>query len=286
MKITNQWLWAQDAIRRGWHIFPIEPGDKRGAFTHPGSPYRIQWYESATNNLDLAATWWEYNPEYNIGISAKKSGLLIVDCDTTKEDTVYDHGADQYQRLVKEVAGDWWWEKAIDTYQVNTPSGGLHLYYAWPDDVKASQRSLDSLLDVRSNGGEKGGYVVGAGSVTTQGPYYVPEGVPSPVQEAPSWLIELVRHKEPKRRLDEPFTKPYAVFDRYRGLREAITNAAEGNRNATLNWAIYQMVRDDPEGVHETHCLEEFREVALGAGLTDVEVTRTIHSAYQGARRG
>lgn len=285
MTTTNQWLWAQDAIRRGWHIFPCEVGDKRGALTQPNSPYRIQWYESATNNLDLAATWWEYQPEYNIGISCKKSSLLVVDCDTPKQDVVYDHGEDQFRRLVREVAADWWWDRVRDTYTVTTPSNGVHYYYRWPEDVKASQRSLDSLLDVRTNGGDKGGYVVGAGSQTPTGLYHVSQGVAPEVQDAPSWLVELVRLKEPVKRLDEPFVKPYAVFDRYAGLREALEGAAEGNRNAMCNWVVYQAVEDDPD-LTEDDVLKEFLDPAVRVGLTELEARRTIHSAWTGARRG
>jgi hypothetical protein len=281
---STQWLFAQDAIRRGWYIFPCEPGEKAGAYTTPGGPYRIQWYESATNNLDLAATWWEYNPEYNIGISCKKSNLLVVDCDTAKEDFVHDHGVDQYKRLVKDMAADWWWEQIIDTYQVNTPSLGLHLYYKWPADVKASQRSLDSLLDVRTNGGTKGGYVVGAGSITPQGVYHCnPEGIATELRDAPSWLVDLVRFREPRKPLDEPFVKPFAAFDKYRGLRDTLAGADEGNRNATLNWAAHQMAKDEcePEDI-----VGEFLETALNVGLTETEARRTIHSAWRGANSG
>lgn len=283
--ISNQWLWAQDAIRRGWFIFPCEPGDKRGALVQPGSPYRIQWYESATNNIDLAAAWWEYQPEYNIGISAKKSGLLIVDCDTPKTDSVQDHGEDQYRRLVESQGHDW--TETRDTYIVETPSKGVHYYYLWPGAVKASQRSLDTLLDVRTNGGDKGGYVVGAGSVTPSGPYNVPDGVPSPVQDAPAWLVELVRAKEPKRRLDEPLggrrgNRLDSFFDEYHGLRNAVLTAAEGNRNETLNWAAHQMAKD---GCTEDKILAELYSPARANFLEETEVRRTIHSAWS-ANRG
>jgi hypothetical protein len=281
MSATTQWMFAEDAIRRGWSIFPCEPGEKAGAFAHPGSKFRIQWYEAATDRLDLAARWWEYNPDYNIGISCKKSNLLVVDCDTPKMDMTYDHGADQFKRLTKEIAAAWWWEKVIDTYQVETPSKGLHLYYNWPPHVKASQRSLDSLLDVRTNGGTKGGYVVGAGSVVGSGWYHVTN--PAPVRDAPSWLVDLVRYKEPRKPLDEPFVKPFAMFDRYRGLREAVRESDEGNRNATLNWAAHLMAKDEcePEDI-----VGELLESALYAGLTEQESRRTMHSAWRAANRG
>lgn len=281
MNITTQWLWAQDAIRRGWYIFPCEPGQKQGAFTTPGGPYRIQWYESATNNLDLAATWWEYNEQYNYGISCKKSNLLVVDCDAPKDGGT-DNGIDQFERLIKSSGASW--EDTTDTYQVWTPSGFLHLYYNWPEGVKASQRKLDKDLDVRCNGGPKaGGYVIGAGSVTSAGVYHVPE-VASPVRDCPAWLVDAVKVKPPKRRLDAPTALEKGTstfFDEYSGLRNAVRSAADGNRNETLNWAAHQMAKD---GCPENTIHHELWRPALDAGLSEVEITRTIHSAWRSAQ--
>jgi hypothetical protein len=281
----TQLRFALDAHKRGWHIFPCEPGEKQGALLCPGTdkPWRIKWYETATNDVNQIIEWWTTNPECNIGVSAKKSGLLIVDCDVPKfgdntgdECDSYNDGWDQFQMLCEKRGVDW--ETTIDTYQVETPSKGVHLYYHWPPDTQASQASLDSLLDVRSNGGDKGGYVVGAGSKTGSGWYHVIN--PAPVKVAPPWLIEECRYREPVRAATSPFTGAHAISST--GLHATVRNAPEGNRNMALFWAVAQFAEEHPD-LSMTQLFNEFLDDAVEAGLTLTEIHGTVASGYRKA---
>lgn len=279
----TQMRFALDAVRRGWHIFPCEPGEKQGALLYPGTdkPWRIKWYESATNDVNQVIQWWSERPDYNIGVSAKKSALLIVDCDVPKDwdDAPLYDGWDNFQRLCERRGVSW--EDTVDTYQVQTPSKGVHLYYDWPPDVHASQASLDTLLDVRSNGGDKGGYVVGAGSLTGGG-WYHPIN-PAPVKIAPAWLIEECKDRPPARAVSAPFTRPHAISST--GLHETVRSAAEGNRNNALHWAVAQAAEEQPD-LTVDELFDEFVEDASDAGLTMMEIRGTVASAYRKAHHG
>lgn len=51
-------------------------------------------------------------------------------------------------------------------HTVAAGGGGKHLYYRWSPSVQSSQDSiLKGLLDARGNGGERDGYVLGAGDI-------------------------------------------------------------------------------------------------------------------------
>lgn len=275
----TQMRFALDACRRGWHIFPCEPGEKQGTLLYPHQedrPWRIKWYESATNDVNQILSWWTWRPDYNIGVSAKKSGLLIVDCDVIKDWDEPTDGWDQFRQVCETHGVSW--EDTVDTYQVETPSKGVHLYYQWPEGVQASQASLDRRLDIRSNGGTKGGYVVGAGSVTNVGWYHVIN--PAPVKMAPAWLIEACKDKPPAHATVDPFTRPYAISST--GLHETVRNAGEGNRNNALHWAVAQHAEEQPD-LTVDDLFNDFVEDATEAGLTLVEIRATVASGYRRA---
>ncbi len=81
---------------RGWHVFPLRPGDKRPAFpAHPanrcdGSDPRCRaghagWEQRATTDPDRIRRAWTARP-YGIGIACGPSGLVVIDLDTPKDD--------------------------------------------------------------------------------------------------------------------------------------------------------------------------------------------------------
>jgi hypothetical protein len=285
MNTSTQILFAMNAQSKGWSIFPCEPGDKRGAFIKP-TTWRLRWYDEATNDILQIAKWWGENRDYNIGISAKKSNLLIIDCDVPKEADATTDGWDQFKALCERRGVSW--EDTIDTYQVETPSLGVHLYYQWPAELQASQAKLDTYLDVRSNGGEKGGYVVGAGSYihneddhTRSGWYHVIN--PADVAECPPWLREEVTAKRHIISNKELFTGPHAVSDT--GLHNFARMASEGSRNDSLFWAVAKKAEEDPEADVES-LFELFVEDAEHVGLTPQEIRATVRSAYNKVRNG
>jgi hypothetical protein len=287
--------YAAQAVSKGFHIFPVEPGEKTPHKIRPDKPYTIKWSEVATNDINQVVRWWTYSPEANIGIAAKPSGLLVVDCDMPKRDYqlrdtpwgyIHDQlgplvdGADVLREMCRRFDDDY--DRFAETYRVCTASMGLHLYFRWPYGVQASQASpVPGLVDIRCNGGQRGGYVLGPGSVTAKG-HYIEENQ-LPIADAPPWLVELCREK-PRPKVEKPvFAQPGHAS--YSGLVESVRTAQEGNRNNCLLWAARSMCED---GATEEECIDLLVPAAMECGLDGGErqAISTIRSAYrlQGAK--
>ncbi|WP_445269042.1 bifunctional DNA primase/polymerase [Streptomyces sp. DSM 41634] len=181
---------ALDAAERGWHVFPLIPGDKRPAIRN--------WTERATTDTSRITRCWNHAP-YNIGVATGPSNLLVVDLDTPKTPDdlpptelagpgICD-GRDVFLKLCLQHTGRG--ELAPDTHSVATTSGGHHLYFTAPADIELRNTAgkLGWKIDTRANGG----YVVGAGSAITgkTAPYRTV--VPVAPQPVPAWLLDLLR---------------------------------------------------------------------------------------------
>lgn len=284
---------ALSAQRRGFSVFPVTPGQK---VPHPAAGYRDAagfhgWGETATSDVNRIIHFWtQVDPNANVGIACKPSQLLVVDLDKAKEannlagtDYAYLHAA-YGDRVDGEAVFDEMRYKAgafcdwdQETFQVRTGSGGLHLYYWWPDHwPKISQASpIKGVVDVRGNGGQWGGYVLGAGSVTDAGAYQVEHDFK--VALAPAWIQRLVAEKphQPKVRVSG-LRQPGAIS--WSGLVESVRNAGEGNRNNALLWAARAMCSD---AATEQECRDVLGPAATEAGLPYFEIERTIESAYR-----
>lgn len=293
---------AVNALSRGFWIFPVEPGDKLPHRIRPDADHRIRWGEAATNDMSKVIQWWQYSPEANIGIAAKPSGLMIVDCDIAKEPDIlrntpqgkpweylhdkygsYLDGSDVLREMCRRF-GDDYARLSGATYAVCTASMGLHLYFRWPGGVQASQASpVPGLVDIRCNGGQRGGYVLGAGSATAKGSYVAENDLP--VADAPPWLIELCREKPKPARVKPLFSQPRGGGG-YSGLVDTVRYAPDGNLNNSLLWAARAMCED---GASEEECVGLLAPVYVecdGRG-GERQAMATIRSAYrlQGAKQ-
>ncbi|WP_432112765.1 bifunctional DNA primase/polymerase [Streptomyces sp. S1] len=299
--------YAAQAVSRGFHIFPCNPAgtenpekpgeliEKWPHLLRSGKPYKVKWGDVATNDMTQILRWWTHSPEANIGVACKPSGILVVDCDIPKKpgllrDTPWGYlhetlgplvdGSDVLREMCSRYGDDY--ARFERTYRVCTASLGLHLYFRWPAGVQASQASpVPGLLDIRCNGGSKGGYVLAAGSMTYKGSYVAENNLP--IADAPPWLVELCREK-PK------LKPPRAMFSHaghasYSGLVESVRLAQEGNRNNCLLWAARSMCED---GATEEECVDLLVPAALECGLDGGErqALATIRSAFrlQGAK--
>lgn len=162
---------------RGWHVFPLRPGDKRPAFPdHDAARCNARdprckdghqgWEPRATIDPARIERAWTARP-FNIGIACGPSGLVVIDLDRPKpgqtpppayrQPGIRD-GADVLAMLCE--ANDQ--PLPVDTYAVRTASGGMHLYYAAPTAAPLGNSAgrLGWLIDTRA----RGGYVVAAGS--------------------------------------------------------------------------------------------------------------------------
>lgn len=289
---------ALKAQRRGLYIFPVAPSLK---VPHAKAGYRDAagdfhgWGETATNDLNQILTFWtKVDPYANIGVACKPSELLVVDLDKAKEPGKlvgtdwaylhegygdYVHGEEVWDEMVYKLGGG----QVPQTYAVRTGSGGTHLYFQWPAHWgPISQASpVKGIVDVRGNGGQWGGYVLGEGSVTDSGPYYHLFNGCGP-QIAPEWLRRLVTPRPVTQRPKAPRSPGLFTWG---GLAQTVRSAGEGNRNNATVWAARTMCE---EGATVEDALRELGPAAQEAGLGWAEIERTIRSAYrtQGYRDG
>ena len=228
---------------RGLHVFPLGPDSKIPAL-------RRDWETRATTNRSTIRRCWETGP-YNIGIACGPSGLLVVDCDTPKDQAPpppapfnvpgVTEGADVLAALAERYAEPFPWH----TYHVTTGRAGLHLYFRQPEGepLRNTAGRLGWLIDTRGTGG----YVVGPGSVVDGRPYRgFGEIEPAPL---PGWIARQLtapKHRPaPTRPPGKPQAGPhhggaYAA----KVLREELAKilaAGRGARNDTLNKVAFNL---------------------------------------------
>jgi hypothetical protein len=291
---------ALGAAGRGWHIFPLRPGAKRPALHHaercprtgPCQDGHAGWEQRATTDPGRIRAAWAHGP-FNIGIATGPSGLVVVDLDTAKDELPPPPwnvpGVRDGQDVLAVLAEQAGQPVPLDTFTVATPSGGMHLYFRAPSDVKLRNtegdkgRGLGWRVDTRAHGG----YIVAPGSVLDGHPYaVVVDRDPAPL---PSWLIDRLRPAP----LSSTPTDPVAVRSGARRSRyldaairlecERVHSAPKGQRNARLYVAavaLGQLVAGQSltEAEHERVLLTAAgRHIAVGA-YSEQQARATIAS--------
>jgi Bifunctional DNA primase/polymerase, N-terminal len=279
---------ALDAVLRGWHVFPCAVGGKRPAL-------RGNWQELATRSTDQVRDWWARAP-YNIGIACGPSGLVVIDLDLPREDAGDEDpdedgalfplsGADRLSRLARANRERY----PGDTYVVDTPSGGCHLYFSAADGkARNSAGAVAPHIDVRAGGG----YVVGAGSRVGGQAYTARNGAREPAP-LPSWLGRLVAEAPvalpvPAPRLpvaDLAQGRAYAMAA-LRAETSRVAAAVPGTRNDTLNRAAFSLGQLVAAGLlPPVPVITGLISAAMHAGLPEEEAVRTVRSGMTGGAR-
>ncbi|MDX2733520.1 bifunctional DNA primase/polymerase [Streptomyces sp. PA03-2a] len=273
---------ALQAAERGWHVFPLRPADKRPAL-HGESVCPLigdcagghrKWEDRATIDPDRIRRAWADRP-FNIGIATGPSGLVVVDLDMPKQksSTGTPTGVTTFEALC-ERAG----QPVPTTYRTRTASGGHHLYFTAPPDIRLTNSAgrLGKLIDTRAHGG----YVVAAGSFTATGPYTVTD--PTPAASLPEWLYALLAPRQPSRALMAVPSSSKASRYATAALRAetaTVRTAHEGERDCTLLSAARALGRfiawgDLPRSVVE----EALHEAGESAGLSSRQCRSTVRS--------
>ncbi|WP_101389229.1 bifunctional DNA primase/polymerase [Streptomyces sp. TLI_146] len=155
-----------------------------------------------------------------------------------------------------------------ETVVVITPSGGRHIWLTGPPDrvVPNSASRLAPGIDVRG----AGGYLVGPGSLTSNGVYRLAPGTahlaPAP---CPGALLDLLT---PPARAHHP--RAHGA-DRGHGLVQFVLAAHEGQRNTRLFWAACRAYEN---GIGDA-LADHLTAAAVRTGLTEREARATIASA-------
>ncbi|MEW1686563.1 bifunctional DNA primase/polymerase [Streptomyces sp. NPDC091265] len=277
---------ALRAAERGWHVFPLRPGDKRPALhgetacpgTGPCATGHLKWEQRATTDPDRIRAAWSAGA-WNVGIATGPSGLVVVDLDRPKPNSEAGapDGAANLSALC-ERAG----HPVPRTRTVRTASGGRHWYFAAPAAARLHNTAgtLAPLVDTRA----WGGYVVATGSAV-HGRRYTVEG-PALINPLPAWLLQRLVPPHPKPVAAVPGPAPVPLrAHRYAETvlqreRDTVRAAGEGRRNTTLLTSVRAVGRFVAWDDLPRHVVEAaFQAEGETVGLTPAECRATITSA-------
>nr|WP_184956993.1 bifunctional DNA primase/polymerase [Actinoplanes abujensis] len=274
---------ALSAAARGWHVFPLRPGDKRPAIE--------RWETRATVDPDRIRRCWQTGP-YGIGLACGPSGLVVLDFDARKTGQAAPEGREGYLHgwgVFTDLCADLGHPIPNHTYAVATGRGGLHLYFRHPEhgELRNTAGALGWLIDTRAHGG----YVVAAGS-TVAGRLYTVRLDTRPTT-LPGWLTDRLR-PAPLRPEGPPLVVELPADRRGAYLRAAIdgtlaklAEAREGGRNRALFMAAQTLGQLVAGGaVAEDTITAVLADTATRLGLGPRELENTIRSGLvAGARR-
>ena len=170
-----------DLLSRGVRLFPQDRNKK---------PCVKKWPEVATCDTDVLLEWGKKFPQANWAcLCGEASGILVIDIDVKGTDD----GLGSWDTLVDG-------RDLPDTYTVQTPSGGKHIYFQWDDSLDFT-KIPDLAPGVEVIGSRQCCTI--AGSFYASGASYRLEhdGEFAP---APDWLLTLIKQaKKPKREITD-----------------------------------------------------------------------------------
>ena len=232
--------------RRGWPVFPCQPGRKIPATTHG--------YLDATTDEQQITDWFTCRPGRNLAIATGAPGPDVLDVDQHGQSG---SGFPAFARLHRTGL-----LHGASTY-VRTPSGGLHAYFT--GSAQHNGHLPGHHLDFLA----RGGYVLAAPSRVDSRPYQVLAATGRDGRldwDAVTSLLEPNREQQPP-----PRRSPGHDLDH---LARWVASQPEGNRNAGLFWAANRALDTDPAAD-----LSSLAAAARQAGLGDQEISRTLDSA-------
>lgn len=117
----------------GWAVFPCAPNTKVPLMGTHG-------IKDATTDVALIRAWWSREPNANVAIACgKTSGIYVVDIDVDVGRNI--NGYDSVNE-----------GELTPTAYVNTPRGGLHMYYRCESEPPRSKNNFRRGIDIRGDG--------------------------------------------------------------------------------------------------------------------------------------
>ena len=178
---------ALDLAAKGFAVIPLGP-DKR--------PLIKGWQAKATTDPVIINDWFLKWPKAMPGLpTGERNGFTVLDIDKK-------NGKDGFAEL-EDIELD---VDSMSPVQVETPSGGRHVYFAWEGQGN-SAAGLPSGLDVRG----QGGFVVAPNAVNGNGVYRLLKG--RIMRDLPKWPVTLpIRKRSIDASNSEPTGLPFRVM--------------------------------------------------------------------------
>ncbi|WP_439377866.1 AAA family ATPase [Amycolatopsis lexingtonensis] len=268
--------YAAKLTDRGYACFPVSISlDNRGEkeFHFPGA---WQSGEYPTDHDAITAHWGAYT---GIVINTERSGLVVVDIDTSKGKNGFD--------ALREAGV----ELPDTPVKVKTWSGGEHWYYREGDiPVACSQSKLAAGVDIRA----RGGIVVAPPTPVGPDGGYAFTGKVLPVAELPVFPAELAEALKPREtKIATSDTRPVLTFEQRQRMQKRLdrilrdlSTMEDGTRNATMRlrlirlFGIAMTLGEDLYAVAEL-CREAYFE---SGGSAEKELEAFIDWAMEHAR--
>ena len=147
------------------------------------NPMTKNGHKNASSDEHVINDWWDKYPNANIGLlTGKSNNLVVVDVDVKN-----DAGGMASLEQLQDECGE------FNTRIVHTPSGGLHFYFEYPQDVDTikNRTNMKPGIDIRADGG----YVIAPGSCI-DGNYYEFDDADKEIAELPQKLLEMLASKK------------------------------------------------------------------------------------------
>jgi putative DNA primase/helicase len=176
--IEKQHAAARELTARGVRLFPADRNK------HPTIK---AWPDKATIEKDQLAQWSRDFPTANwAAITGEKSGILVLDIDVKNDQP----GAESFRRLTEKYG-------ELESYRVETPSGGWHIYFKYPEGekIRNSEPAEYPGIEIKATGGA----VMIAGGFLASGAEYrlTHDGEFAP---CPDWLVKLAKERKKQKR--------------------------------------------------------------------------------------
>lgn len=260
-RIKNSLILTQAGLNyssRDWIVFPVDK-NKRPV---------CKWQEEATTNPDAIQRLFSRPSATGIAIATgPRSKILVLDLD--RKNGV--DGIKTCQGLEDELG------TLPQTLQQKTGSGGLHLFFQYPQDVviRNSAGKLGSGIDVRG----QGGYVVAPPSLNQAGAYeWLNDFEPAPLP--PAWMNLLI-DKSKSKTLSSILSSTTSRYGQKALLKEslAVANTPEGQRNNALNISALKIGQLVAGGeIASSDAIKTLMDAAIMCGLPEREAFTTISS--------
>jgi hypothetical protein len=230
---------ALTLARRGFRVFPLPVDDVNVPSRELKTPHMKNWPQLATSNKKQIRAWWA-EADYNIGLATGR-GIVVLDYDMKDG-----------QLGAKALATHDMLGLPMDGLKVETPTGGVHLYFKTEQTIHNSASKIAKNVDVRGDGG----YVVAPGSTIHGVPY---AATLAELHELPDWMEKLATAVRTRSTVDAKeslveLDQPQQIEQARSWLATEAPEALEGSGGDATTYKVACRVRDF--GVTKETCLE------------------------------
>jgi hypothetical protein len=235
--------------RKGLHVFPCQPRDKR--------PATANGVKAATIDADTIRRWWQQDPRFNIGVATgKTSNIFVVDID----------GIDAEAELRKLEAEHGPLPATVEAITAR----GRHVYFRMPTtDVRNSTGRIAAGVDVRGTGG----FVICPPSIHPTGRRYEwSVDCANAIAEAPAWLLAKIAPPTGNGTASATTTTPSSEW------RELIKGVREGARDCSLTKLTGYLLRRHVDPFVTLELIRVFNAARCTPPLSDKDVEKIVAS--------